>query len=421
MNPRAPHCPSPPAPRPSARASPRASVLASRRPSARASSRASVLVIVMITLLFTAFALVAFIEKASNDLLVEHREAQARRLRTEAYSALEVALATLEDFRLALNGLHSTAEGWHDPLAFAGYTPTEDRTIDLTFEDESAKLSLPHANAQILSRLFQVWQLTAPEADATADALMGWMKHNHTYTTSVTPDYDRGAVPYESPGRPLRSYHELGAIEKVRDVFYDDDGRPNDLWRRFADNVSLLNFPKPNLNAAKPDVLQALGQFDPSQQQNLTDYTSGKGSYQTNGPAFFQNLNDTQRVTGGTGGNAAAFATTISALRVNLTVHDGRSQFRLSAVVTAGNAAQTVQTRATSATAKPSATNNASTNPQANQPNNPTNPPAAGPAGTPNATGQNSASRNLNYPFTLLEIRENDEIPPPPPPPPPPL
>jgi general secretion pathway protein K len=374
--------------------------------------RASVLVIVMITLLFTAFALVGFIEKASNDLLVEHREAQSRRLRMEAYSALEVTLAVLEDFRLATNGLHSPAEGWNDPLAFAGYQPTEDRTVDISFEDESAKLSLPHANAQILSRLFQVWQLTVPDADATADALMGWMRHDHTYTTSVTPDYDHGTVPYEAPGRPLRSYHELAAIEKVRDVFYGEDGRPNDLWRRFVDNVSLLNFDKPNLNAAKPDVLLALGQFDPSQQQNLTDYTSGKGSFQTQGPAYFQNPNDAQRITGGAGGNTGAFVTTISALRVNVTVHEGRSEFRLSSVVTTGNAAQTVQTVATSATAKASAST--TTTPR----NSPTTPPAAGTSAT-TAAGQNTASRNLNYPFTLLEIRENDEIPPPPPPPPP--
>lgn len=370
----------------------------------RVQPRASVLVIVMITILFTAFALVAFIEKAGNDLLVEHREAQARRLRMEAYSALEVTLAVLEDFRLATNGLHSPAEGWNDPLGFAGYTPTEDRTVEISFDDESAKLSLPHANAQILSRLFQVWQLSVADADATADALAGWMKHGHTYTTSVTPDYDRGSVPYEAPGRPLRSYHELAAIEKVREVFYAEDGRPNDLWRRFADNVSLLNFAKPNLNAAKPDILLALGQFDQTQQRNLTDYTSGRGSYQTQGPAFFQNINDSQRITGGTGGSSAAFVTTISALRINVTVHEGRSQFRLSCVVTAGNAAQAVQTRATSATSKPSTTTTPAVAP----------PPAPNPA----TTAQNAASRNLNYPFTLLEIRENDEIPPPPPPPP---
>jgi general secretion pathway protein K len=263
-----------------------------------------------------------------------------------------------------------------------------------------------------LSRLFQVWQLSVADADATADALAGWMKHGHTYTTSVTPDYDRGPVPYEAPGRPLRSYHELAAIEKVREVFYGEDGRPNDLWRRFADNVSLLDFPKPNLNAAKPDVLMALGQFNQTQQQNLTDYTSGRGSYQTRGPAFFRDLNEAQSITGGVGGNSAAFVTTISALRVNITVHDGRSQFRLSSVVTAGNAAQAVQTRATSATAKTSA----NPTPATVQPANP--PASANPAAT-GSGAPNAASRNLNYPFTLLEIRENDEIPPPPPPPPP--
>ena len=383
-----------------------------RRPSARARPRASVLVIVMITLLVTAFALVSFIEKASNDLLVEHREAEARRLRMEGYSALEVTLAVLEDFRLATKGLHSPAEGWNDPLAFAGYLPTDGRTVDVSFDDESAKLSLPHANAQILSRLFQVWQLSAADADAAADALMGWMKHDHTYTTAVTPDYDRGSVPFEAPGRPLRSYQELAAIEKVRELFYHEDGRPNDLWHRFVDNVSLLDFSKPNLNAAKPDVLIALGQFDPTQQQNLSDFTSGKGSFQTQGPGFFQSLADAQRITGDAGGNAAAFVTTISALRVNVTVHDGRSEFHLAAVVTTGNAAQTVQTTATSAVAKPSASGS-TTNPSApNQPNAATSSAAA-------AAAQKAASRNLNYPFTLLEIRENDEIPPPPPPPPP--
>ena len=57
------------------------------------------MVIVLVTLLFTTIALVAFVEKASDDLLVEAREAASRRLRQEAYSALEVTLCVLEEFR----------------------------------------------------------------------------------------------------------------------------------------------------------------------------------------------------------------------------------------------------------------------------------------------------------------------------------
>src|SRR3954470_8897469 len=116
----------------------------------RSCTRGTVLVIVLITLIFAAFALVIFMDKAGNDLLVEQRDAEARRLRREAYSALEVTLAVLEEFRQADNGLRSPAEGWGDPLVFAGYTPTEDRTVEIAFEDESGKISLPRANAVVL-------------------------------------------------------------------------------------------------------------------------------------------------------------------------------------------------------------------------------------------------------------------------------
>ena len=368
--------------------------------------------IVLITLLFTAFALVAFIEKSGNDLIVEQHAAETRRLRMEAYSALEVTLAVLEDFRQVGNGLHSPAEGWGDPLTFAAYSPTEGRTVDLAFEDESGKISLPQADAQTLSRLFQSWQVTPVDADGLADALMGWMKRGHTYTSAVAPDYEQSATPYESPGRSLRSFGELAAIDKVREFFYDTEGRPNDYWRRFVDTVSLLNFPRPNLNGAKPDALLALGQYDPSQQQNLSDYLAGAGSYQTQGPGYFQNVAEAQRIAGAAG-NTNAFVTTISALRILVTVHDGNSQFRLAAVITPPGGASTVQTTATSSRPPASATPARPGASSQNQPN-------AGQRSAPTTTRNGQAApRSLNYPFTLLEIRENDEIPPLPPPPPP--
>ncbi len=373
--------------------------------------RASVLVIVMITLLFTAFALVAFIEKAGNDLLVEQHDAEARRLRMEAYSALEVTLAVLEDFREAGNGLHSPAEGWGDPLGFAGYTPTEDRTVEIGFEDESGKISLPHTDADTLSRLFQTWELTKTDADTLADSIMGWMQRGHTYTSAIAPDYEQFTPPYESPNRPLRAYAELAAIEKARDVFYDADGQPNDLWRRFVAAVSLLNFTKPNINGANPDAMLALGQFGLSQQQNVNDFIAGTGNYTTHGPGYFQDLADAQNVAGAAG-NIGAFSTTISALRIFVTVHDGNSLFRLAAVVTPqGAGATTVTQTATSQRTE--------TSPAAQQQNKPNAAQAAG-GQTKSGASQTGAPPSLKYPFTLLEIRENDEIPPPPAPPPPP-
>jgi general secretion pathway protein K len=378
-------------------------------------------VILMVTLLFASFALIAFIERATNDLLVDQREAETVRLRREAYSALEVTLAVLEDFREVGNGLHSPAEGWNDPLVWAGYVPTEGRTIDVAFEDESGKISLPRANAQVLSLLFQSWDITQTDADSLADALMGWMHRDHVYRTAITPDYDQGATPYEAPGRSLRSFNELAAIAVVREKFYDAEGRPNDLWRRFAAAVSLLNFPKPNLNGARPESLVALGQFDSTSQQNLNDYLTGAGQYQAQGPGYFRNVNEAQRLTG-PGGNANAFGTTISALRITITVHDGQSQFRLSAVVTPpGGGATTVQTTATSTRTQASANATRNAAQQQNQQRaaqQATNQTAQRAAADARAS---AAARDLKYPFTLLEIRENDEIPPPPPPLPKPI
>src|SRR5690606_11502317 len=183
---------------------------------------------------------------------------------------------------------------WSDPLTFAGYAPAEGRAVEIAFEDESGKLSLPRANAQILTGLFMNWGILEADAEGLADALLGWMKRNHVHTSSVQPDYEMGPIPYVPPGRPLRSFHELAAIEKVRETFYDADGRPNEFWRRFADSVSLLDFERPNINGAKPDTLAALGQFDETPQQNLNDFLRGTGSYQSQGPQFFQAPNEAQ-------------------------------------------------------------------------------------------------------------------------------
>lgn len=373
-------------------------------------SRGSVLIIVIVTLLFAVTALVAFMDKAMNDLLVDHRAAINHQLRMEAYSALETTLAVLEDFREADNGLHSVTEGWGDPLGFAGYTPSESGvTVDVAFQDESGKISLPHADAQTLSRLFQSWNVQQSDADMLADAMMGWMQRGHVYSTAIDPDYEQSAIPYDPPGRPLRSYAELAAIDKVRDFFYDSDGRPNDYWRLFVANVSLFNFTKTDINGATPGALAALGQFDPTQQQSIDDYLAGSGQYQNQGPNYFRDAGEAAAIVG-QGGNASAFGTTISALRILITVHLGTSEFRLSAVVTTPSGGATVVQE--TATSQKTQTSAGAAQTAAQQQAGPNANQAAG-----GASGTNTQpTQDLRYPFKLLEIQENDEIPPAPPP-----
>jgi general secretion pathway protein K len=379
-----------------------------RRPPRPSPLRSSVVVLVLITLVFTAAALTLFVEKAGNDLLVEVRQADSRRLRQEAFSALEVTLAVLEDFRQADSGLHSPAEGWKDPLTWAGWTPSQGRTVDVSFQDESGKIPLSHIDLPTLTNLFVNWQMAPLDAQKLADAILGWMQQGYIYSTTLTTDYADAQIPYAEPGRPMRSFSELAAIDVAKDAFYDENGIPNASFWRFVNDVSLFKYSQPDVNGANADVMAAVGQYTDIQQQHIGDYIAGTGAYANQGEQWFQNTTTLASVAG-LGGNAAPFGTTITALRVIITVHDGQSQYRLSAVVSPQSGATINSTNAVNATvgitgASASATTSLASTAQ----------PSA--TATSAATAA-AASQSINYPFTLLELLEDDDIPLSPPPP----
>jgi general secretion pathway protein K len=368
--------------------------------------RSSVIVLVLVMLVFTATALTAFVEKAGTDLLVEVRQADSRRLRQEAFSALEVTLAVLEDFRQADSGLHSTAEGWGDPLGWAGWTPSEGRTVEVSFQDESGKIPLGRADMTTLTNLFEYWQMSPADAGKLADVLLGWMQKGYVYATATTPDYGQAAVPYAEPERPLRSFGELAAIDYAKDVLFDENGLANGNYWRLVNDVSIFTFSQPNVNGANADVLASMGQYTDAQRQHINDYLTGTGQYAQLGQQWFQSSTTLGSVAG-LGGNAAPFGTTITALRIVVTVHEGRSQYRLSAVVAPQGGATINQTNATNATA-------AATNASVTTATSVTNTSQPSSTASSAATAA-AASQSINYPFTLLEMLENDEIPQPPP------
>lgn len=374
-----------------------------------APQRSSVLVLVLVMMAFTVAALTVFIEKAGNDLLVEVRQSDSKRLRQEAFSALEVTLAVLEDFRQADNGLHSTAEGWTDPLGWAGWSPSEGRTVDVSFQDESGKIPLAHADMTTLTNLFEYWQMSPADAGKLADVLLGWMQNGHVYATAVTPDYDNAQIPYAEPARPIRSFGELAAIDYAKEMLFDENGLPNGNFWRLVNDVSVFNYSQPNVNGTNADVLTAVGQYTESQLRNIGDYLAGTGQYAQLGQQWFQS-SVTLGAVAGLGGNAAPFGTTISALRINVTVHEGRSQYRLSAVVAPQGGATINQTNATNPTAAASTSSAAAATSITN-----TSQPSSTASSAATAA---AASQSINYPFTLLEMLENDEIPQSPPEPP---
>jgi type II secretory pathway component PulK len=374
----------------------------------------SVILLVLMTLLLTAFAMTKYLEKMSVDLLADAREARAGRLRVHAYSALETVLAVLQEFNTTNGGLHSAAEGWGEALDFAGYTPPDGLKVQATIEDESGKISLPHADFPTLRNLFLLLGQKQSDAERLADAILVWIQQGYEPASSFTaraPDYERAAVPHDPPGRSLHSFSELASIQFVRDTLYDEGGHPNDLWRGFVNGVSLFDYTQPNINSASMTTLAALGNYDEGSMKMITDYLGGPGSNSRQKPGYFRNAQD---VTGLLGQTAASsqLGTQVRCLRITVTVSEGSASFRMSAVVTASGGAQLPPPNPAAASDTSASLAAANDGTSAQNTANPSDGPAAAAAtntgsGTP-AGGQTQPA--LNYPFTLLEIRENDGI-----------
>ena len=355
--------------------------------------------IVLITILFTSSALLLFVERASTDLLVPLRDSDRLRLRQEAYSALETTLAVLLVFEEALGGLHSTAEGWDKPLEWGDYEPADGLAVEVTFQDESGKVPLPRADFQSLVTMFVSWGAIQPDAELWADALLGWMNEDYAPVSFDAPreeDYERADLAYLPPKRPLRSFQELRAIAVINEAFFNENGVANEYGIQFMESVSLLDYDRPNINSAASGVLTALAGYDVNQLKLLDDYRSGGGAWGSNGPGFFTDANEIATVLGEqavTGG----FGATIEALRINVTVRQGPSAYLLSVVISPSGGARLVEV-------DPIPMKEADRERQQAREDTSVDAGRTGAA----TDSEESAEVELEYPFTLLEIREND-------------
>lgn len=355
----------------------RVSALAFGGPNPRARQRGAIIVLVLVTIMLAAFLLTAFIRRSGTELLADARAANLKSLRADAYSALETTLAVLADFRAVDGALRSPAEGWEDPLTDTGFAPTPGREVEITFEDESAKLSLPTASETEIQTMLEFAGVERNQAEHLSHILHVWI-HDAPKDAAVDldmPDYTRADPPYVAAHRALRSWRELAAAELDERVFFDEAGRPTPAFEAFRQEVSLLSFRRVNLNSARAGVLTALG-LGAGEVQSLENYRAQPKPKGETG--VFRSITEASTVMGAsiTGDR---YSTNIEALRINVAVRQGQVVYRLSAVVSAGTNASNPQRR-----------------------EEPAKPGTVETAPLPER-------KALNYPFTVLEIKENAE------------
>jgi hypothetical protein len=344
-----------------------------RRSSPRGFSRqrGAVIVLVLVTLLLAAFLVAAFIRRSGTELLADARANLGRELRAEAYSALESALAIVAAQRAADGELHLVDPEWTEALVRSGYEPAAGREVTVEFYDESARISLPRAEVDVLQSALEGAGLDVSRAEQMARTLRAWMRPGDAEGASDpdAPDYHRHEPAYRSARRPLLAWSELAAVEMDRRLFFDEDGNTTELAQALMRDFSLHAFARSNLNSASASALTALG-LGAAEVRALEAHRN----FAPDGSEVraWRSVAEAGAVLGHTA-LPAWLGTRIEALRLHVTVRQDGVVYRLMAVVGLGG--------------------------------------TTGGARLPPDNAAGGERNRLDYPFAVLEIREDLEAP----------
>ena len=350
------------------------------------SRRGSVILFVLGVILLTAFLLTRLIDRAQTELLAESKAANRANLRDQAYAGMEVTLAVLADFSAADGGLHAPQQGWDKPLEFANYEPPAGFDVTVTFLDETGKLSLTKASDSVLQHYLETIGTSVPDAEKLTEALLVWTKKDYLPGSSAADprNYENSPLPYAPPGRPLRTFEELRAVNVARELFFDREGQWTELGNKFKADTSLYDFTSVNVNSANSAVLAGLG-IDPVQAEAIARETADSAN-PARGSKYYRSVADAAAIHGA-GIVQAGLGAEVQCLRVRVTVKQGARVFTLEAVIQPGASGSGQAPAADAAT------------PPENDPNVPPPTPV-----DPRALTRKS----IDYPFRLLEIREID-------------
>lgn len=201
---------------------------------------------------------VYLIEYSVAELKPRASSAYERSLRMDAYSALNAAVAVLEEYYEIDGGIYAASQGWEYPLADGRVELPRGGEMQVKITDESSKIPLLKLTSEELVSIFEEMQFSTSIAQTLAECILDWSDSDDSarLNGAERDDYDDDeAFP---PNRAIRNLSELKYIKNVRDYFFDENGLPNEYYKAFSEIVSAEDFDKVNLNSASPQVLNML-------------------------------------------------------------------------------------------------------------------------------------------------------------------
>jgi general secretion pathway protein K len=296
--------------------------------------RGSIIVLVLVFVVLLTFIVVAFLEEATARIKYYGLFHNRDDLRTDAYSALEITLAVINQYREVEGALWGPSQGWGNPLEWSDFEPAHATRVQVSFTDESAKLPLSKLDYDSLLVLFDVLDFDFQEAQSLADGLLDWMDEDDLRRLNGFDgeDYEDKDPPYKSSNSTIVSWDEFRLIEPFDTLFWDEEGHPHPAWGRFKSSVSLYHTGAVNINQANPTVLEVLSEKGLIDPRSFDSFKSGSDREQgTEDDRLFRKGE----------GNAAVLPTSssevtdnIELLGVKVQAIRGEAQFVLQALVT---------------------------------------------------------------------------------------
>ncbi len=296
--------------------------------------RGSIIVVVLVLITLASLLLARFMEDNSLELAMATREVDKARLRVEAQSELELALAVIAEIRsIDLNKIHAPSQGFDDPHAYAGIPVRDGLEVHFEYEDESGKLPLSTLDKNTLVQLLYALNLEQRDAERVADALVAWTSKKYESIEEDATDaaYQRAKLSFKPARRPLRSFEELRTIGVAKDFFFDDEGNPTELLKAFKECVSLYTFGDTNINTASDALLLAQG-LDERQVGLIRDRQNEQQKRTTGTPPYFRVTSEVRQLIGAAG-SLQRFDDEVHLMWVRVTVKEGQAKCRVSALV----------------------------------------------------------------------------------------
>ena len=241
------------------------------------SNKGAILILLLGLLFASALMVAAFVQTALNELRYSNQNLADDALRPQAESALQVVLASLNEYHAISQPIHRISEALNKACEHPSLQFPESLQVTVEIEDCAAKIGLRSLqNRTQWTALLEPLAISHFEKSNLIDATLDWIDSDELERPygAERPYYENIEQAQLPPNQAIRSLREFDAIkgfERTSDLAATDK---DPLFDPLLKTLSPYHTLAPNLNTAGQAVLDFIT-GDPNESLAIIDYRNG--------------------------------------------------------------------------------------------------------------------------------------------------